>query len=1259
MNTKLHLVFSITILFLSFYGSAQTNYWEREVSRASVVVKSLPQLDMDRAVMFSLKEAEFSRELPTKKTDKQASKVVYFPNEKGELEGFQVVEKSVLSPELAVRYPEIKSYVGVGLSHPEDRIRFSVSHKGIQSMIVHGNSEKTTFMQKASEGGSAYVVYSNEMSAASKAEFICNTTAVMEKNGSGVTQKLVDDQQLRKFRLAVSATGEYTVYHGGTKADALAAINATVTRINEVMETDLGVSLELVANNDLVIYTDAATDPYNGNLNNQVQNTLTANIGEANYDVGHLFHKDANSGNAGFIGAVCQNNKKGSGYSSAVNPEGDLFDLDFVAHEMGHQFGANHTWSFESEGTGVQAEPGSGSTIMGYAGIAEANNVASSGDDYYHYYSIFQITEYLKTTSCAQIITRSNATPVIAPIGDFVIPKSTAFVLTGSATDADAGDVLTYAWEQIDDGVVTNLTFGPTNPSGANFRSLKPTTDPKRYFPKLSRVMQGRLTQVNPSVNSAWETVSDVERELNFALTVRDNAAGGGQVNAELTKVDVVNSAGPFVVTSQTTNEVYQAGTVQEITWNVANTNTAPVNASTVDIFLSTDGGQTFPMVLANDVPNDGLHPVLLPGNATPTARIMVKAHDNIFFAVNAANFSIQAAPIVMEFGTLNYETCQPNDWFIPFTYRTYLGFNEEVTFSASGVPGVLSTNFTPATATADNTPVTLTFGNSGSLPEGSYPIDIVATASGGTSSQVQILLKVYDASFPDVPLISPTDGVIGVGLAPTLTWQNGDAYTSYDVEVATDASFVDLVDTKTVIFNSYIPSGLQQDTTYYWRVKPRNSCGEGTFGPAFSFTTKQINCKSFVANGLPAAITSVGTPVVTSKISFIEDLPIADINVNLDISHTYLEDLVITLISPAGTKVVLTSSSCGSLRNINATFDDDASPFSCMNNPAISGVVKPLGSLAAFNGESLFGEWTLEIRDNAPSDGGSLNAFSLDVCVEGAFRPDADEDGVFDDGDDLCLGTPKGFEVDVNGCAIYRLPKDNFLVEVQSESCRNNNDGSIVITAKEALDYSITVVGNGINEADNFTALYNLDTLPAGTFQVCIVGSSGTITYEEYCFEIVVAEPVPLSVFAKITTDGRQVELNLAGSNLYNIELNGEVQQTTKSEITLDLKNGLNTLKIYTNIPCQGVYEEDLFVADKAILYPNPVEDSATLFFGAMVERVFVQVYNVQGTLVMKRMQRVGDREMHLDFTGLSTGVYILKYDAGTNRGAFKVIKR
>ncbi|NNE76854.1 MAG: proprotein convertase P, partial [Pricia sp.] len=368
-----------------------------------------------------------------------------------------------------------------------------------------------SFIQKAP--GDQYVLYSRESGAVEKMDFVCATKDKVLSQIPDLTAKPVDGQVLRKYRLAVSATAEYTIEHGGSISDALAAINATVTRINEVFETDLAVTLELVSDTDKVIYTDESTDPYGGlsTLGSVGQQAFTDEIGEENYDIGHVFHKGPNGGNAGFIGAICIDNRKGSAYSSSQIPEGDTFDLDFVAHEMGHQMGANHTWSYELEGTLVQVEPGSGSTIMGYAGITENDNVTPNGDDYFHYVSIEQIIETLRLKNCGEIIPITNNPPVVSAVDDYVIPKSTAFILTGSATDPDIDDVLTYAWEQVDNGVVTRASFGPNNPSGANFRSRPPITDPTRYFPMLSRVIQANITQENPDQGSAWETVSDVE----------------------------------------------------------------------------------------------------------------------------------------------------------------------------------------------------------------------------------------------------------------------------------------------------------------------------------------------------------------------------------------------------------------------------------------------------------------------------------------------------------------------------------------------------------------------------------------------------------------------------------------------------------------------------------------------------------------------------------------------------------------------------
>jgi subtilisin-like proprotein convertase family protein len=1260
MLAKLRLVLSITIIFLSFYGSAQSKYWGQEREPTKIVSPSLSNPDLTKVKVFQLDQASLSRELSSISTRKKTNGIVYFPDIKGKLRGFRISEKAVFSPELAKKYPEIKSYSGYSLDGKKDRIRFSISHRGVQSMIVHAGSERTTFMEKALDGGSTYVVYDRSLHSKLDSEFICFTESAIEKSINGAVSKLVDDQTLKKYRIAISATGEYTQFHGGTIADALAAINATLTRVNQVFETDLGVTLELIANTDLVIFTDPDTDPYGGNLNSEVQNTLTSTIGEANYDVGHLFHEDTDGGNAGFIGSVCRDNQKGSAYAAALNPQGDIFDLDFVSHELGHQFGANHTWSFESEGTLVQAEPGTGTTIMGYAGIVPGENVAPNGDDYFHYYSIFQIVEYLQTTSCGEITPLANNPPVINPIGDYIIPKGTPFVLKGNATDPDSTDVLTYAWEQIDDGIVTTANFGPDNPSGANFRSLRPTTDTERYFPKLSEVILGNLTQTNPPINSAWETVSTVEREMNFALTVRDNAAGGGQVASELVKLDVINSAGPFVVTSQNTAETYIAGSVQTINWDVANTNIAPINTQEVDIFLSTDGGLSFPILVAADVPNDGTHDVIIPGNSTTTARFMVKGSENVFFSINTSDFVIEDSEVILNFADLNYDVCEPSDLTVPFIYETYLGFNEEVTFSALGMPPGLIAVFTPETAVDNNTPVSVTFSNTDLVATGEYPVNITATSLSLTKD-VTLNITISDANFPDVVLQAPVDTATEVGLQQQLIWELDSQYSAYDIEIASDALFTSIIESASdIIFNSYLPQNLQEETTYFWRVKPKNSCGEGNFGPPFSFTTITISCDIETAKDLPVEISSIGTPTVTSKITILNDLPVTDVNVGLDLEHTFLADLIISITSPQGTKVILTSNSCGELENIDAVFDDEGDPFVCSSGGvAISGTVSPLGSLATFNGESSFGEWILTVSDTAPADGGTINNFFLEICGEGELRPDDDEDGVFDDGDDLCLGTAPGTEVNADGCPVFRFDRDNFNLEIESESCITNNDGSFEITAVMSMDYTVDVLGNGLNITEDFLKVYSLENLAAGTYSVCINGTDGINTFEEICFDVVINEPEPLGVISLVSIDGQQTILTLSGAQLYNIELNGSLIQTEAPEIVLDLKQGLNTLKVSTDLPCQGTYDETVFIPAVPVIYPNPVLETLNIFLGEAAAPVEITIFASDGRLIRSQKYDGVAGTITLDFIGLPSGLYYVNVTGGIRNGTYKILKR
>jgi subtilisin-like proprotein convertase family protein len=1253
MIAKLRLVFTITIVFLSFSGMAQTAYWKNTELNNKAKQFTKQQLRVNKGTAFTLNQQQFLQALSEHKT----SKIIYFPDETGKLVPFLVEDSHLFSEELALKYPSIQSYKGIALHDATTQIRFSVSPKGIQSTMSTSGENEALFMQKSADD--TYVLYRRTEQDERDIDFVCKTIPEVKEYSQNLTAKLVDDQTLRKFRVAISASGEYTEFHGGTKADALAAINATLTRINAVFERDLAITLELIDNTDLVIYTDPETDPYTGSLSSQVQNTLTSVIGEANYDIGHLFNQQDNTldGNSGFIGAVCTDSRKGSGYTTLSSPVGDAFDIDLVAHEMGHQFGANHSFSHISEGTTVQVEPASGTTIMGYAGITGNNNVASNSDDYFHYVSIVQIRDYLETVSCGVTDVLTNNPPTITPLSDYVIPKGTPFVLTGEATDVDVANVLSYAWEQIDNGIVTQATFGPDNPAGANFRSLPPTLIPERYFPSLNRILSGELTQTVPTSGSAWETLSNIGRDMNFSLTVRDNALNGGQSDSDEMTVSVVNEAGPFLISSQAGEESFEAGSLQTITWDVANTDISPINTETVSIFLSTDRGVTFPILLTENTLNDGSQTIIVPNIPTSTGRIMIKADDNIFFAVNDAVFSITPSEIVLNFEEVVFDICKPDNLSVDFTYETDLGFDEESAFSVLDLPIGMTATFTPAMADVDETLVTIDFEGISTVDSGIYPVRVLATADTVTK-EITLQLRIYDDNFEEVVLVSPVDSFENASTDVLLEWETSVGNTQYDVEIADDDAFTNIVESSTVNGSSFSPTLLDNNSTYFWRVKPKNDCGEGIFSAPFSFSTVQFNCATKSAAGMPIAISSSGTPVITSKIVFFEDLPVADINVILDVEHTFLADLVISLTSPAGTTVTLVSNSCGDSRNITATFDDDSPAFTCSVNPGISGSVKPLGSLSSFNGESILGEWTLEIKDNAPSDGGSLNSFVLEACVEGDFRPDADNDGVFDDGDDLCLGTPAGQEVDASGCAIYRFPVENFIISLESETCSDNNDGSLSIVPKLAIDYQVVVSGDGLDLTQNFSNAFNLANLGSGTYTLCITGTDGVIAYQEYCVEVQITEPSPLNVTSKIAVDGSQVTLEMNGALFYTIELNGVAIQTEESTIALDLDKGLNTLKVFTDIPCQGVYKEQIGFYVQPVVYPNPVKDIVQIYLGTQQEEVAVSIFSADGRYISSNSMLPLNGIISLDLSSLSTGIYYLKYEGRTINGTSKVIK-
>mgnify|MGYP006190767955 FL=1 len=633
---------------MSFFDvAAQKNNFWTPVNENVTAVSKIAQRESfpSNFALYSLNLEAFKTVLTTT-PDRflaQEGVIITLPNAEGEMERFELFEASNFEPELQAQYPDIRSYVGIGIDDKKAQLRMSIDPKGVQTMIFRAG-KKTEFMEPYSESGLIYASYASSRQKG-KMPFTCST---VDHSLSNRLSEEIDNQEvlasngvLKTFRLALSCTGEYGTFHGGA-AGALAAMNATMTRVNGVFEKDLAVRLNIIANNNLVVYTNAATDPYSpasgiNNWNSQLQSTLTSVIGEANYDIGHLFGATGGGGNAGCIGCVCVNGQKGSGITSPADgvPAGDLFDIDYVAHELGHQLGANHTFSEDIEGTGVNVEPGSGSTIMAYAGITNFN-VQGNSDDYFTYRSILQIQSNLVNKACANNVTLNNPALTITNGGNWTIPNGTAYILTGTNPTNNPG--ATFTWEQNNSATAAvtgaNSICYPTKPAGPNFRSLPPVSTPVRYMPAFSSVLNNNLT-------STWESVSTIGRTMAFTLTARDNIANGGQTNTVSASITVSANVGPFAVTSQNSSGVsWNQGSTQTITWAVNNTTTL-TGSSNVDILLSTDGGLTFPTVLASNTPNDGTENITVPNIASQTCRIMIKPTGNIYYALNTVPFSI------------------------------------------------------------------------------------------------------------------------------------------------------------------------------------------------------------------------------------------------------------------------------------------------------------------------------------------------------------------------------------------------------------------------------------------------------------------------------------------------------------------------------------------------------------------------------------------------------------------------------------------
>ena len=799
--------------------------------------------------------------------------IISLPNADGEIEQFQIVEASNFEPALQARFPEIRAFSGKGITDKYATLKLSISPQGIQTMVLR-TGKQTEFIEPYSADHTVYTVFKKQPKTL---PWKCSTPE--QKMASGIARQVSDVNarstgDMKTMRLAQSVTAEYSNYFGATSASqvglVLAAVNATLTRCNGVYEKDLALHLNLISATTNVFYYNASTDPYSpassgagGAWNSELQNTLTSVIGAANYDIGHLFGASGGGGNAGCIGCICVNTSKGSGFTSPADniPQGDNFDIDYVVHEVGHQLGANHTFSMSNEGTGVNVEPGSGITIMGYAGIT-SQDLAPHSIDIYHAASIAQIQANLSSKTCpiTTSISANNATPVVNAGNNYTIPISTPFALTGSATDANAGDVLTYCWEQNDNASSSQTgsasVASATKASGPNWISFPPTTSPTRYFPKLSTILAGGLVSgplTGGDAGANTEALSSVSRTLHFRLTVRDNAPYSstapesiGQTNFADMTVTVSNTSGPFSVTAPNTNVSWAGNSSQTVTWNVASTTASPVSCANVKISISTDGGTTFSTLVASTA-NDGSEVVTVPNTPTTTARIKVEAVGNIFFDISNTNFTITsgsgcAAPAGLIASALT-NTSATVGWTAVSGAVSY-----DVDYkAASSATWINAATATTATST----------GLTGLTAGTTYDYRVRTNCASGSSSYSAAQFTTTGGTCT-APAGLTSSGVTTTGA--TVSWTAVSGAVSYDVDykAATSSTWINAATATTATTVNL--SGLTSATLYDWRVRTNCSGGSSTYTAA-QFTTLTVSgCQNTLDNATNGTTSGAAT---------------------------------------------------------------------------------------------------------------------------------------------------------------------------------------------------------------------------------------------------------------------------------------------------------------------------------------------------------------------------------------------------------------
>ncbi len=1017
-------------------GGGEPGQLWRSVDQSRVPARGRRLVQPERSRAFELNGQAIKglmRAMPLEFTPeaRATSVVMEVPMPDGSLSRFRIEDSPVLAPHLAAAFPAWRTFHGYGIDDPAATARFDWTKTGFHGYVM--TKKGTVFIDPLQENDTEnYLVYYKHEYGDATA-FRCGSDDLdlgltITDLEAPAAPAFSFGAAIRTYRLAIATTGEWA--RGTTtstdpqavRTAALAAMTTSVNRLDAIFRKEIAVSFQLVnppiANDATnIIFDDPATDPYDNtdseaqlNIN---QTTIDTRVGTASYDVGHLY--GTGGGGVASSPSVCAADAKAQGYSARAGFYGDPFTVDYVAHEIGHQFGGSHTYNNRDNGgacttrsTTNAFEVASGSTLMSYVGICNIRNLqqyVDTGIPAFHIRSLTQMVANIQDTSnggSCGVPTGTNTVPTVSAGGNFTIPRLTPFTLTAQGNDADPGDVasLVYSWEQYDlspsgTGQLGTPALGyDVDTDGVQrslFRAYSPVASASRTFPSMAFVLNpannNPANSNNPPLNYQGnhptgapgavcqagndcvigENLPSIARTMNFRVAVRDQRGGIADAGMQVT---TVNTSGPFQVTSQNAATTWAVGSTQTVTWDVVGTDAAPISAANVNILLSTNGGQTFPVTLLANAPNNGTAQITVPNNATSQARVKVEAAGNIFFDVNNVNFEISGgAPAVAVGNATGGEgPSADNPEGDPLVFTITLS-------SASAQPVTVRVNTNGITASeggdfesVDGLDVVFPAGtlsrtvsvpiveDPGDEPDETFSLD-VESASGASVSDGQGIGTIIDddpaaietVEFTEAAYLDDESQSVSISIERFGDLQNPSSVTfatiaggtatgstncanggDYESNAGQAVNFAAGESSKTVSIPLCRDSLLEGNETILVRLTNPVGAGLGTPNVA----TVTINDTANQFRNFTSISTSPGTVAVPYPSNIVvtgAPTNVQRIRVTLyDLYHAFPDNLKVLLVNPQGRKFILMADAGGAVpiadgSNVTLTFTDDA----------------------------------------------------------------------------------------------------------------------------------------------------------------------------------------------------------------------------------------------------------------------------------------------------------------------------------------------